>query len=373
MIADSVTVRVGDEDIRHALERGVRNDRSRTSTDRVLFPEILHGVLRRIASYQARQPLLRFSYSVKTNPSAWVLREAKRAGLLAEVISPQEYEHARTCGFSDSEIVYNGPFPAHYCAGAPAYVFADSIEAYRSAARRFSRSLIGIRLRPPNVPSRFGVPPEELEELAGAVRDADRRDLGVSFHVRPEDYGTYDFRTLTSAVVECARRVERHGGTRIVLFDVGGGKSPQQFDDAIREGDFAWLQQCVADRLPQVGAIFAEPGQALVTPCEAVIAPILELRRNAGAITEVVVGAGYPDLSQIRSFPHRMFWLAGTGVRPVEPGHGRILGRTCLEYDVLSTFADLRARSEGDALAVADAGAYDASMAFDFARGARCA
>jgi diaminopimelate decarboxylase len=371
VIDASATVCVTGDELREALERFATSLEHPSVGRRAFFPDILHRVLGRVAAYQSRQPLLRFCYSVKTNPGAAVLREVKGAALLAEVISPDEFEHAIECGFSPDEIVYNGPHPAQYCARPPGYVFADSIEAYLSAARGSGQTIVGIRLRPPHVESHFGLPAARLHEFVRAVRGCGRGDIGVSFHVRPEDYGAHTFRTLTEAVVASACEIERSSGARVVVVDVGGGKQPVEFDDAIREGDLEWLQQYVADRLPQVASIFIEPGQALVTACEAVVAPILEVRLCGTEVAEIVVDAGYPELSQIGSFAHRFFLLSDAGVQPLGDGTGRIIGRTCLEYDILSAHAELRGCRVGDAIAVADAGAYDASMSFAFGQGER--
>jgi diaminopimelate decarboxylase len=83
----------------------------------------------------------------------------------------------------------------------------------------------------------------------------------------------------------------------------------------------------------------------------------------------VVVDAGYPDVPQIGTFPHRVLALVDGGVRLLPPGNDRILGCTCLEYDVIRDGVRLPARIDRlQAIVVADAGAYDTSMSFDFAR-----
>ena len=48
-------------------------------------------------------------YSVKTNSLPYALRMAGDLGCMAEVVSRDEYELARLCGFSPDRIIYNGP------------------------------------------------------------------------------------------------------------------------------------------------------------------------------------------------------------------------------------------------------------------------
>ena len=51
----------------------------------------------------------RIGYSFKTNSLPWLVTFLKAGGVMAEVVSDDEYSLAGAIGFSDSEIVYNGP------------------------------------------------------------------------------------------------------------------------------------------------------------------------------------------------------------------------------------------------------------------------
>ena len=48
-------------------------------------------------------------YSVKTNSTPYCLKEACDCGAYAEVVSYDEYELAKLCGFAPNKIIYNGP------------------------------------------------------------------------------------------------------------------------------------------------------------------------------------------------------------------------------------------------------------------------
>ncbi len=54
-------------------------------------------------------PNSRIAYSVKTNSLPWLLKYLKTQGLMAEVVSDEEYELAMLCDFKDEQIVFNGP------------------------------------------------------------------------------------------------------------------------------------------------------------------------------------------------------------------------------------------------------------------------
>jgi diaminopimelate decarboxylase len=336
---------------------------------RVLFGDVLERNMRELGSYAQRHPPLQFAYSVKTNPDWRVLRAALAAGLYAEVIGPQELDKTERAGFA-GRTIYNGPVPAWRNGGvAPGIVFSDSIEAYLTNAERLPATLVGVRIRPDGISSRFGVPRDRFEELASAVRTSGRAQCAVSFHVRPQDFGERSWRDVAGSAIEAAAWLERATGCEVIVFDVGGGKTPAEFDAAVLAGDFEWATARATAALRNLRMLVAEPGQAIVTPVSAVIAPVLEIRRE-GAQRAIVVDAGYPDLPQIRTFAHRLVALFAGEATLLPPGNDRVLGCTCLEYDVIGEGVRLPARLDRlHAVAIADTGAYDWSMGFDFARG----
>ncbi|MGB8909642.1 MAG: hypothetical protein WCC84_12935 [Candidatus Cybelea sp.] len=91
-----------------------------------------------MADFALFQQLLRVCYSVKTNPSMRVLREATKAKFLAEVISPAEFDHALLCGFAPEDIVYNGPYLRQPAADAP-----RTFSPIRSKASPFRAAALG--------------------------------------------------------------------------------------------------------------------------------------------------------------------------------------------------------------------------------------
>ena len=309
-------------------------------------------------------PRLVFAYSVKTNPADGMLAAARRNGLAAEVIGPEEYALAVRHGFE--QIVWNGPYPAARTGCEPAIVFADSLEAFVSNCDG-RRSLAGLRVRPLRIDSRFGHSCGGVGRFVDALAATSVAEFGVSFHVRAEDFARRAWRDIVEDVLAFAGAAERASGARCIAFDVGGGRTPQEFDAAVDSGDFTWLAERVGSELSSVRTIVAEPGQEVATPCGIVVAPILEKR--AGSI---VIAAGYPDLPQCGTFQHRALAVYDDGeIELLGRGDGIILGPTCLEYDIVRRDVRLERLERMTAVIIADAGAYDESMSFNFARGGK--
>lgn len=68
---------------------------------------------------QAIWPHSHIAYSVKTNSLTWVLDYLRKQGVLAEVVSDEEFALSQLSGYSENEIVFNGPIK-----GEPAFLKA---------------------------------------------------------------------------------------------------------------------------------------------------------------------------------------------------------------------------------------------------------
>ncbi len=311
------------------------------------------------------------AYSFKTNPSELLVRLAREHGLRAEVISIDEWRWARECGFGSDAIIYNGPEPLAVDGHAEGVdiVFADSVEAFARNAAAHAARLPGIRLRPSMIASRFGVPVDDDELLATAVRASGSRELAVSMHVRREDCHAVSWLDVCIDVLSRAQRLAAQTATAIRVFDAGGGWEPDAFDTSF-QSEAQQLHAAVARMLPDAREVLVEPGQAIATPTEALVARVVEVRHRPGR-REAILDIGYNDWPQQHSYVHRLFVARAGRWVALTPGADRLGGKTCLEYDVLDGIAFPDDIAPGDLMLVADVGSYDSSMSFRFARAQR--
>lgn len=327
----------------------------------------------RLRDVLGRPPLgLVAAYSLKTNPRAELLAMARERGFCAECISHDEVDWAARNGFAPAQSIYNGPKP--FAADPPSAplgcVFADSLEALARNLARGAALIQGIRLRPSMINSRFGVPLEDEATLAGMLAATPLETVtGVSFHVRREDLHGASWRDAAEDVLQRAAALARASGRRIGAFDVGGGWTPDDFDQHFH-ADMRWLVDRLVAHLPDCTQLIFEPGQALCTPTEALLAEVLELRDRRGR-REAIVDLAYSDWPSMHAYVHGYFARCGERWERIGPGPDRIGGRTCLEYDLVEGLRLPRALAAGDRLLVTNTGSYDHSMAFTFARGER--
>jgi diaminopimelate decarboxylase len=333
-----------------------------------------------LAGAPASGPPLNFGYSVKTNPHPSLLRLADEAGMLAEVISGAELRRALALGFPAERIILNGPaqqWPERVeCEGELRAAFADSPQSF---ARWMSdgpprAGYVGMRLRPVTVASRFGTPfddPKRFADVLALLRSvpADQA-IGAHFHFASDVLGPARWRELFESVVHWVAAIEQGIGRPVRCLDVGGGWFPDDFDRAL----LPWLPELMetAHRLlPALSDFVIEPGKAMAQPSMALVTTVLEVRRRPDGASEAVVDAAISDLPMAPFYPHRVYGRAPReGWRELGGGRDRLLGRICMETDILASDVALPDGIEaGDRLVIADAGAYDASMAYNFGRG----
>lgn len=353
-------------------------------------------------------PWLR-AYSLKANDVPAIVARLGALGLGGNVVSAGEWAAARAAGLPNARITLEGigKTPADLRAAVRAaadgeplrWVAVESPEELDALAGMARRAGLGrggrppldvlLRLNPDVSPethaglavghgsSKFGMAGTELTAaVAGLVPDGPLRARGIHIHVGSQ-----------LGAVDAWRDAVRRGLAVLALvgagradfdtFDVGGGfpvgepgavPSPVRF---AREAAAA-LAAIPAERRARRLAV--EPGRFLVARAGWLVARVLHVRARPGADRIVVIDAGMTELIRPALYGARHPVVAltslgrpvdglGTGARPVAPAApARVDGPVCESTDTFGNH-DLPPLRRGDLVAIADAGAYAASMA----------
>jgi diaminopimelate decarboxylase len=323
-------------------------------------------------------------YSIKTNPDERLIKLALDNGFYAEAISLLEVQKALQVGFRPDQVILNGPgkwWPEGLMPKERMHaVFCDSVADLERcvaamAAGEMSSKHVGIRIRTPNVVSRFGIPldsPTTFRKLVAAVkRLPEDSAFGVHFHMASANIGVAQWWHLLESILKWCRSIEKLTGRTIEILDMGGGWFP---DDWHAEDDtkFAKAVAMVREALPNVRQIVSEPGKAMAQPSMALAMRILEIQEHEEEHVEAVVDASIAELPMYFFYPHRMLRQCGeTGeLQPLGRGKTHLMGRLCMEHDIVAANVQLPEGSKaGDLLIFCDAGGYDRSMSYVFGRG----
>jgi diaminopimelate decarboxylase len=322
-------------------------------------------------------------YSIKTNPDPRLIRLAKDFGFLAESISLSEVQKAVNCGFNLEQVVLNGPgkwWPSVSLPGSPLHaVFADSLSDFRRIAENLETNalqakVVGARLRPPGFGSRFGISieaPSELARLVDQVKALPRKFLfGIHFHMASSNIGVRQWWHLYESMLKWCVSIQQLSQRPIACLDLGGGWFPDDWRDESAERLEVAVRRATT-LFPHLQEIVSEPGKALAQPTMALAMRLLDVDRSNKDVGEAVVDGSIAELPMHFVQPHRILHRNPAGKwLPLKRGKTRLLGRLCMEHDIVATNIELPAEArKGDVLIFCDAGAYDRSMSYDFGRG----
>ncbi len=323
-------------------------------------------------------------YSIKTNPDPRLITLALDHGFYAEAISLLEVQAALDAGFRPDQVIMNGPAkfwrPELMPKERMHAFFCDSLaDLDRTTAAveagELSAKYIGIRIRTPNVTSRFGIPldsPTTFRKLIDGVKRLPTDSaFGVHFHMASSNIGVASWKQLFKSMIGWCQSIEQLTGRTIEILDLGGGWWPDDWHDQ-NNGRFAEAIDKIAAALPGVKQIVSEPGKAMAQPSMALAMRILEIQEHEEDYVEAVVDASIAELPMYFFQPHRMLRRCSqTGeLQPVGRGKTHLMGRLCMEHDIVAANVSLpEGTRAGDLLIFCDAGGYDRSMSYVFGRG----
>lgn len=326
----------------------------------------------KVADCSSENPKIEIGFSIKTSPTPLHLALAKENGFFAEAISQLEVQRALETGFPASRTVLNGPGKFWPSLTPPVMglhqVFCDSVEELeRVLVTPQMAKTLGVRIRIPGLRSRFGIPvedPETFQKLIPLVKKIGKRNrFGIHFHMPGWAIGLRRWAEALGSLLSWAQTLEALTHVPIYCLDLGGGLFP----DDLERLDFREIQKTVARSLPNAKELFFEPGRALTQEGEMLATRVLDVRKSA-----LVVDACIAELPLSQSRPRSIFILNSKtqALLPLSTGKGQILGRICMEDDIIADGVELPdGVARGDVLILGDAGAYERSMSYVFGRG----
>jgi diaminopimelate decarboxylase len=340
-------------------------------------------LLDRLKLANAKSPEIRIGYSIKTSPTERQITMARDSGFYMECISQMEIRRALELGAQPKDVILNGPGKFWPLTAEPVtglhMLFCDSVDEFERVVEMPGLAeCVGLRIRLPQLPSRFGIPVDDyatFQRILKSVRKMKKGPaLGFHFHMPSWHIGVKRWGVALQAIAAWSKSVEELTGVKVRRLDLGGGFFPADLAHLSLNS----IQKTVRETLPNVEAVYFEPGRSLTQEGEILVSRVLNVSKSEDKDhpLEVVVDACIAELPLISSYPHRMFFRS-SGNREDEKscfvlgkGKTKILGRICMENDVLSDGINLPADIKiGDFVIFGDAGAYERTMSYDFGRG----
>lgn len=313
-------------------------------------------------------------YSVKTNSTPYCMKLAGEFGAFAEVVSHDEYELARLCGFNQNRIIYNGPMKSKE-------TFIDAIingaivniEAKREIDWLYElpqnkQYNIGLRLNininhisPEDADgndddSRFGLS-DDSPEFRQAIETINNiphvRLAGLHIHRTAHSRSIRFYQKS----IDYACRVIKKYNLKLDYLDVGGGyfgifpnkPTYQQYSDAFYEV----LKSHELCNL----CIIVEPGNALVASSFDFLTEVIDVKNIEKDKWFITTDGSRNDVDPFfkkTSYLDEEIYLNDSAIVSKQI----VSGCTCLEYDRLFTLENKPLLSVGDRIKYKNVGAY---------------
>jgi diaminopimelate decarboxylase/aspartate kinase len=323
--------------------------------------------------------LARIHYSVKANPNAHLLQVLRSEGLEFECVSRGEAERVRQLfpDLAPERILYTPNFAprAEYAWALSAgvritvdntYVLAVWPQLFRGRDI-FVRVDTGVGrghhsyVRAAGTHSKFGVPLQELPELAKLARAAGAHVMGLHAHVGSGIFDVSTWNHTARLLAEAAAHFPE-----LSVINVGGGLGVPESPDhaAVDLTRLDALLQSVRREYPQL-KIWLEPGRYLVAAAGVLLTRVTQLKTK-GDICFVGVATGMNSLIRPALYGSYHDIVNLTRIEQPATQLVNVVGPICESADVLGHDRLLPETREGDVLLVANAGAYGRAMSSEY-------
>ena len=313
-------------------------------------------------------------YSVKTNSLPYCLGMALAEGCKAEVVSHDEYELARLCGFPIHQIIYNGPmksketFLEAVIGGAIVNIETHRELEWLKELPKDKTFTVGLRLNVniskispedadgDNDNSRFGFS-DETDEFKQALKYIEELNnvtlAGLHIHRTAHSRSLRFYRNSIKFTCETIKKYN----LRLNFLDIGGGyfgifpnkPTYQDYADTFKQ----ILVQYNLDNLQ----VIVEPGNALVASCFSFLSEVIDVKHVESSCWFVTTDGSRNDIDPFFRKSAYMTDILTDGTNEVvEVQH--VVGCTCLEYDRLFTIRQKPLLGVGDRILFKNVGAY---------------
>lgn len=324
-------------------------------------------------------------YSFKTNSLPWVIRYMKSCGFRAEVVSDDEYELARRCGYVPNEIIYNGIAKSKetFCEALTggSIVNLDSEREIRWVCEMPANQTYKVGLRvnfdleqmcPGQTQcgtdgGRFGFCYEN-GQLKHAIDRLNAKDniliSGLHLHCSSKTRSL----DIYQAIAQMACIIAEEYQLNLEYVDIGGGFFGGLSD---RPGFFQYLQ-AVEEILSKTFdknevTLIVEPGMSVIGAPISYVTSVVDVKETAYNCFVVTDGGR----THIDPFLHKLSYFSevnfngGTADRPLLDKQ-IISGFTCMENDRLFELKLSPMLKEGDQIIYRKVGAYTINLASQF-------
>ena len=331
---------------------------------------------------------VRIYYSAKANTSLSVLKVLESEGAYLDTVSPGEVFLALRAGFTSERILFTGTSvrddELKFLVDCGVTINIDSLSQLRRLLRIHVPELISVRVNPEigaghhehcitaGRNSKFGIWEDDVIKAYKRAKEAGVKRFGIQMHIGSGVLTVEPFLLAAEKLLEIARRVHEEVDVDFEFVDFGGGlgvpyrpeEEPLNLDLYAEKVLGLYVERIREYNLGEPW-FFIEPGRYIV--CDA---GVLLTRVNTVKITPfkkfVGVDAGFNVLIRPAMYGSYHPIVVANKLGSAEEETYDVAGPICESGDLLARDRRLPRISEGDLLAVLNAGAYGFSMSSQY-------
>jgi len=338
---------------------------------------------------------VRIYYSAKANTSLTVLKILESEGAYLDTVSPGEVFLALNAGFTSDRILFTGTSvrddELRFLVDSGVTINIDSLSQLRRLLKFHVPEMISVRVNPEigaghhehcitaGKDSKFGIWEDDVIKAYKEAKEAGVKKFGIQMHIGSGILTVEPFLLAAEKLLEIARRVHEEVDVDFEFIDFGGGlgvpyrpeEKPLNLDLYAEKILSLYVKRIEEYNLGEPWFII-EPGRYIV--CDA---GVLLTRVNTVKITPfkkfVGVDAGFNTLIRPAMYGSYHPIVVANRLDSAEEETYDVAGPICESGDLLAKDRWLPKISEGDVLAVLNAGAYGFSMSSQYNSRPRCA
>jgi len=334
-----------------------------------------------ILNFKKLSPLICFA--IKSNSNLNIIREIKKLGLGADVVSKGELLQAIKAGINPKKIVFSGVGKTHselkYAIDKKILLInseskSEVIEIDKIAKSKNKIVDIGIRLNP-NTDAKtlnkistgkkgdkFGVNEKTFIELVNYIKKSKNINLRcLSVHIGSQIFKNKPYEKMLKVIDRIISRIN----FKFDFIDLGGGMGISYNNDN-KKFNYKSYQKSIIKYLGKYNSkIIFEPGRSIVANTGILISRIIYIKENQSK-NFVILDAGMNDFMRpaLYGAKHRIIPLNKTN--KISNKTYEFVGPICESTDKFLTIKKFQKLKEKDFIIICDVGAYGSSLSSNY-------
>ena len=345
------------------------------------YKKLKNNIINFKESFKSFSPLICFA--IKSNTNVNLIREIKKFGLGADVVSAGELMMALKAGINPKKIVFSGVGKTSYEINFAidkkillinAESESEIKEINRIAKLKKKKVKIGIRLNPNTdaktlnqistgkKENKFGVDSKTFIELVNYCKNSKNIDLKcLSVHIGSQILDNKPYEKMLKIINRVINKIDY----KFEFIDLGGGMGIS-YDNKTKKLNYKKYNSAVKNFLRNHNSkIIFEPGRSIVGNTGTLISKIIYIKKN-GKKDFVIIDAAMNDLIRPALYGAIHKTLPSIKQNKKSSKTLEFVGPVCESTDKFCTLKKFQELKEKDIIAICDAGAYGMSLSSNY-------